>query len=181
MNTAVAEANDLAWKLAWVHKGWAGSELLDTYETEWRPVAIRRTTRSAQAGPRPDGAEALADDLNHRLRHAWLPGPRSSGFNGRARSTLDLLGPGLTLLTGPDARPWTAAAATLDTLFPLTVHTLDPSTATALQVEADGAVLARPDAQVVAHWPVAPADPSAELRASALPGQRWSWARTDAA
>jgi putative polyketide hydroxylase len=177
MNTAMAEANDLAWKLAWVHKGWAGPELLDTYETEWRPIGIRRTTRSAQEGPRPDGAEALADDLNHRLRHTWLPeprlpGPGSAGSDGHRRSTLDLLGPGLTLLTGPDARPWTAAAATLDTPFPLTVHTLDPSTATALRVEGGGAVLVRPDAQVVAHWPTAPADPAGQLR---------SWARTLAA
>ena len=177
MNTAVAEANDLAWKLAWVHRGWAGPELLDSYETEWRPIGIRRTTRSAQEGPRPDGAEALADDLNRRLRHTWLPeprlpGPGSAGCDGHRRSTLDLLGPGLTLLTGPDAHPWTAAAATLDTPFPLTVHTLDPSTATALRVEGGGAVLVRPDAQVVAHWPTAPADPGGQLR---------SWARTLAA
>jgi putative polyketide hydroxylase len=61
MNTAVAEAHDLAWKLAWVHKGWAGPALLDTYEAEWRPIGIRRTTRSAQEGPRPDGIEALAE------------------------------------------------------------------------------------------------------------------------
>jgi putative polyketide hydroxylase len=162
MNTAVAEAHDLAWKLAWVHKGWAGPALLDTYEAEWRPIGIRRTTRSAQEGPRPDGTEALADDLNGRLRHVWLPG------SGRC-STGDLLGPGLTLLTGPDARPWTTATASLDTSFPLTVHTLDPATATALQMKDDGAVLVRPDAQVVTHWPTAPADPA---------GQLWSWART---
>ena len=43
MNTAVAEAHDLGWKLAWVLNGWAGPGLLDTYEAEWR--------RSAPAAP----------------------------------------------------------------------------------------------------------------------------------
>ena len=174
MNTAVAEANNLAWKLAWVHKGWAGSALLDTYEAEWRPVGSRRAARSAEEDATPDGAEALADDLNGRLRHAWLPGPGLPGpgfplSNGRPRSTLDLLGPGLTLLSGPDGRPWTTAAASLATPFPLAVRTLDPSTATTLGIEPDGAILVRPDAQVVAWWPTAPGDPA---------GQLWSWART---
>ena len=104
MNTAVAEGHDLGWKLAWVHRGWAGPDLLDTYEAEWRPVGARRAARSADPGPEASGPEALAEDLNGRLPHAWLP-----QSNGDRRSTLDLLGPGLTLLTGPDPRPWTAA------------------------------------------------------------------------
>ena len=158
MNTAIAEAHDLGWKLAWVLRGWAGPALLDTYEAEWRPVAARRVARSAQEGSEPDGAQALAEDLNHRLPHAWLP----TG-NGHPRSTLDLLGPGLTLLTGPDAHAWTAAAATLDPPFPLDVQTLDGPAADTLALHADGAILARPDAQVVAHWPTAPPDPRAEL------------------
>jgi putative polyketide hydroxylase len=162
MNTAIAEGHDLGWKLAWVLKGWSGPELLDTYEREWRTIGARRTARSADPGPEAPGAEALAEDLNGRLPHAWLP-----GMDRRPRSTLDLLGPGLTLLTGPGGLPWTAAAATLDTPFPLTVHTLSRSTATTLDIGDDGAILARPDAQVVAHWPGAPEDPAAELRASA--------------
>jgi 2-polyprenyl-6-methoxyphenol hydroxylase-like FAD-dependent oxidoreductase len=162
MNTAVAEAHDLAWKLAWVSNGWADPSLLGTYEAEWRPIGARRTARSARQGAESNAAEALADDLNGRLTHAWLP-----ATDGRRRSTLDLVGPGLTLLTGPGARAWTAATATLDTPFPLAVHSLDRSTATALGVDPDGAVLARPDAQVVAHWPSPPADPPSALRALA--------------
>src|SRR6185312_12822030 len=38
-NTGVADANNLAWKLAWVLRGDAGSALLETYEAERLPVA----------------------------------------------------------------------------------------------------------------------------------------------
>ncbi len=38
-NTGVGDAVNLAWKLAAVHRGWAPPELLDSYETERRPVA----------------------------------------------------------------------------------------------------------------------------------------------
>lgn len=37
-NCGVQDAHNLAWKLAGVLHGWAGGELLDTYETERRPV-----------------------------------------------------------------------------------------------------------------------------------------------
>jgi putative polyketide hydroxylase len=158
MNTAVAEGHDLAWKLAWTLAGWAGPTLLDTYEAEWRPIGTRRVTCSAHEGARPSPAEALAEDLNGRLPHAWLP-----SANGHPRSTLDLLGPGLTLLTGPNAAAWPAAAAKIDPPFPLTVHTLDPSTATTLAIPPDGATLVRPDAQPLAHWPTTPPDPPADL------------------
>jgi hypothetical protein len=40
MNTGIADAVDLGWKLAAVLKGWAGGGLLDSYESERRPVAI---------------------------------------------------------------------------------------------------------------------------------------------
>jgi putative polyketide hydroxylase len=166
MNTAVAEGHDLGWKLAWVLRGWAGPALLDTYEAEWRPIGSRRAARSADPGPEPPGPEALAEDLNGRLPHAWLP-----SANGHPRSTLDLLGPGLTLLTGPATHPWTAATAALAPPYPLKVNPLDPSTAATLAIAPDGAILARPDAQIVAHWPTGPTDPSAEL--AAWIGPRW--------
>jgi putative polyketide hydroxylase len=156
MNTAVAEGHDLGWKLAWVLRGWAGPDLLDTYEAEWRPVGARRTARSAVPGPEASGAEALAEDLNGRLPHAWL-----SHGEGRS-STLDLLGPGLTLLTGPDGRGWSEAAKATATPFPLEVAVLDRPAAHAVGIGPGGAVLVRPDAQMVACWPTAGA-PGAEL------------------
>jgi hypothetical protein len=38
-NTGVADAHNLAWKLAMVHRGTAGPALLDTYDAERRPIA----------------------------------------------------------------------------------------------------------------------------------------------
>src|SRR5207244_285390 len=41
MNTGVADAVDLGWKLAAALDGWGGPALLDSYEAERRPVALR--------------------------------------------------------------------------------------------------------------------------------------------
>lgn len=75
VNTGLQGVHNLAWKLAAVLKGHAGSRLLDSYETERRPIAIRNTERSlinsrvvmgvasAGQGTHPDGltpAQAVA-------------------------------------------------------------------------------------------------------------------------
>lgn len=39
-NTGIADAVDLGWKLAAVRRGWGGARLLDSYESERRPVAL---------------------------------------------------------------------------------------------------------------------------------------------
>lgn len=41
MNTGMGDVPDLGWKLAATLKGWAGPNLLDTYEIERRPIAVR--------------------------------------------------------------------------------------------------------------------------------------------
>ncbi|MEO0323153.1 MAG: FAD-dependent monooxygenase [Myxococcota bacterium] len=46
MNTGIADAHNLAWKLAAVVDGRAGEALLDTYERERRPVAQRNCAES---------------------------------------------------------------------------------------------------------------------------------------
>ena len=40
MNTGIGDAVDLAWKLQAALQGWAGTALLDSYETERKPVAL---------------------------------------------------------------------------------------------------------------------------------------------
>ena len=134
MNTAIADGYDLGWKLAWVLRGWAGPELLDSYEAERRPVAEHNVARSADpGGSRRAADEEVPADLGGRIPHRWLPGSRTS--------TLDLLGPGLTVLSGPrpPARPEPAGPA------PLTEHRLDAMTARALGIADGAALVVRPD------------------------------------
>lgn len=68
-NTGVADAYNLAWKLALVHRGLAGPALLDTYDAERRPLAdltveqayTRYVLRVDQSLSHDDIAEALDD------------------------------------------------------------------------------------------------------------------------
>ncbi len=159
MNTAVHDGYDLGWKLAWVLKGWAGPELLDSYEAERRPIATANATRSAeQKGIECTVAEGLAIDLRGRLPHAWLPAPDGPVC------TLDLLGPGLTLLTDQTGQHWQAAADAVRTPVPLAGHTLDAATAAAVGIEPGAALLVRPDAHIAARWAGVATDPLATLR-----------------
>lgn len=47
MNTAICDAFDLGWKLAATLQGWGGARLLDSYELERWPVAVRNTITAA--------------------------------------------------------------------------------------------------------------------------------------
>lgn len=49
MNTGVGDAIDLSWKLAATIAGWAGPELLKSYETERRAIGARNVDASRQA------------------------------------------------------------------------------------------------------------------------------------
>jgi hypothetical protein len=148
MNTAIADGFDLGWKLAWVLRGWAPTVLLDTYERERRPVAEHNLARSAD----PNGSRRGADqevwvDLGGRIPHHWTTTPAGMV------STIDLVGPGLTVFTGPHPLRWEHAASAARPGPPVVVRRLDHLTARALGIPVDGALLVRPDGSPVASWP----------------------------
>ncbi len=48
MNTGILDAVNLSWKLAACVQGWGGPHLLDTYEAEQQPVAVRNVTEASE-------------------------------------------------------------------------------------------------------------------------------------
>ena len=139
MNTAIQDGFDLGWKLGFVLSGWANADLLDTYEIERRPIAAHNVERSASiTGAVQSAEEALPWDLDGRIAHHWVA-PNIS--------TIDLPGPGLTLLLGPSAK-----RILLDGGDRVDVHVLDRSVCHALDLPLAGGVLLRPDGKVVRRW-----------------------------
>ena len=138
MNLALHDGYDLGWKLGWVLRGWAGPELLDSYEAERRPVAEYAAVRSADASGslRPPETEVHVD-IGSRIAHVPVAGG----------STLDLLGPGLTLFASRGDGNWMHGPTTG---VPIAVERLEPVVARALGAPAGSALLARPDGTPVA-------------------------------
>ena len=64
MNSGLQDAFNLAWKLALVHQGHAGTILLDSYEAERRPVAERIT----ESGDRTEHAHTATDPAERKSR-----------------------------------------------------------------------------------------------------------------
>jgi 2-polyprenyl-6-methoxyphenol hydroxylase-like FAD-dependent oxidoreductase len=167
MNAAIQDGYDLGWKLAWVLRGWAEEDLLDTYEAERRPVVAHNVRRSADpVGSMRDPSEEVHVDIGARIPHVWLPG---------RVSTLDLLGDGLTLFTGP----WEAAIPGGSP--PVMHHRLDAITARALRVPHGSGLLVRPDGvptSIVAPWAMTSLRPSSAVRTGSDTGRRSSAALT---
>ncbi len=82
LNTGVADAHDLAWKLCAVEEGWAGPALLDSYESERRPVAEINCEQSTSNAIRILDlvvALGLDDDPSTERLHAALDDPDAVG------------------------------------------------------------------------------------------------------
>jgi 2-polyprenyl-6-methoxyphenol hydroxylase-like FAD-dependent oxidoreductase len=62
MNTGIDDAVNLAWKLAALASGWGGPNLLASYESERRPIALRNTGMAKELS-RGMGAISVDDDL----------------------------------------------------------------------------------------------------------------------
>jgi 2-polyprenyl-6-methoxyphenol hydroxylase-like FAD-dependent oxidoreductase len=69
-NTSLGDAVNIAWKIAFVERGWAGPRLLDSYEPERRGVA-EETVASAAANMRTLPADLSADAM--AIRRAKAP------------------------------------------------------------------------------------------------------------
>jgi 2-polyprenyl-6-methoxyphenol hydroxylase-like FAD-dependent oxidoreductase len=140
MNSAIHDGYDVGWKLGWVLKGWAPEELLDSYEPERRPVVEHNAARSANRESSMRGADrALYADLGGRIPHL-----RVHTAEGPA-STLDLLGPGLTVFCGPGGGSWEHPSETATDRVPVTVRRLDAVAARALGILPGAALVVRPD------------------------------------
>jgi hypothetical protein len=85
MNTGIGDACDLSWKLDAVLKGWGGARLLDSYEIERKPIAIRNSLISATnsdkidivMGETPDDidrqdAQGIAERTELSRKILWL-------------------------------------------------------------------------------------------------------------
>jgi putative polyketide hydroxylase len=154
MNTAIADGHDIGWKLGWVLNGWAGADLLDTFEAERRPVAWHNLQRSVdERGSYRDTIEEIHVDLGGRIAHLWV-----ETEDGRM-STLDLVGDGLTLFTGTDTEPPAGASASADGSAPVTVRRLPAVATRALGIAPGGSLLVRPSG--------VPARPVAEVALAA--------------
>jgi putative polyketide hydroxylase len=89
-----------------------------------------------------------------RAPHMWLED---------GRSTLDLFGEGMVVLTAADGEAWVRAARDAAGGAPLAVHALRDGEHLC-GIEGDGAVLVRPDGFVGWRIRSAPPDPASALR-----------------
>jgi putative polyketide hydroxylase len=135
-NTGIHDAHNLAWKLALVLKGHASPRLLESYESERKPVAkftveqafSRYVARTAPWLQSSQKTEPLVHDFDIELGYLYgagdrvhadprsthgMPGSRAPHVwltrKGERISTIDLTGRYL-LLAGPDGESWIPAA-----------------------------------------------------------------------
>ncbi|HST40036.1 MAG TPA: FAD-dependent monooxygenase [Conexibacter sp.] len=100
MNTGLQDAFNLGWKLALVCRGEAGAELLDTYETERRPVAERVVASGADV----EVAHALTAAVERAERDASIRAtfgdPDSAHHEAASAAEIDRLYPRSRVVDG---------------------------------------------------------------------------------
>ena len=145
MNTAIADAYDLGWKLAWTVRGLATEALVESYEIERGPVGRRNVALSMVPGEGGGTDDGLLEDLGAVVRSAVIvddgssepasaagadpsywpdarPGARAPhawlSIGEERLSTLDLFGRELVLMVAGDAGSWRTAAASVAESMP---------------------------------------------------------------
>ena len=69
LNTGILDANSLAWRMAWILRGWADDTLLDGFEREQKPVAERGSGEMAEAARAY--MRKRSNDVKAMSEHAW--------------------------------------------------------------------------------------------------------------
>jgi 3-(3-hydroxy-phenyl)propionate hydroxylase len=69
LNTGILDVNNLAWRIAWIMRGWGDETLLDGFEREQKPVAEQGSGEMAEAG-RAYMASRIAT-VKAMSGHAW--------------------------------------------------------------------------------------------------------------
>jgi 2-polyprenyl-6-methoxyphenol hydroxylase-like FAD-dependent oxidoreductase len=175
LNTGVQDAHNLAWKLSGVLAGWAGEGLLDTYESERRPVALRNVELSRRFWDRgrvsaatgywlgfsyeqgalvPDGTRlpAVQDAVSEYVPTA-RPGSRAPHCwlsTEPGISTIDLFDWEFVLLTDRRSGDWWSGASRVAAAG-VPIRLINPPAAAWAElygVEPGGSVLVRPDGHV---------------------------------
>jgi 2-polyprenyl-6-methoxyphenol hydroxylase-like FAD-dependent oxidoreductase len=102
-NTAVEDAVNLGWKLAAVAKGEAPPELLDTYEAERRPLAVRNTRYARALADSLGGLKAPAEIEDETPEGEAARAAAGAYFDAHARREFDI--PGITFGGRYDGSP----------------------------------------------------------------------------
>lgn len=116
-STGIMDANNLAWKVAWVARGLAGDNLLDTYEEERRPIAefiasgladrnrsIMRLQNPLKRAVRDATLLAVQRFRAHRWSIAYTRSLLGTSYGGERRGRRGMLGKALQSVL-PDTTP----------------------------------------------------------------------------
>ncbi|KNB51255.1 FAD-dependent monooxygenase [Streptomyces caatingaensis] len=152
-NGGIQDAHNLAWKLAAALDGHAGPQLLESYETERRPIAVLNMEYAlGRMRGEPWTQEYNTVSLGYRYHSpafslenpadeerledpgepSGRPGTRATHVpieqNGSPLSTLDLFGRGFVLMTGDGDADWHTVVeqAASGRGVPVTVHRIGP-------------------------------------------------------